>query len=324
MQETPLFLPDAPVPPAPPAAAPSPIGARPVSGRQHTNRVPDNANANATANGTGAALVYREARGTGDLPCWMALPSDPLSDAPPLVAVHGIQRGARGIARRLLARAAAARRPVIAPLFEKTDWPRYQQVVRKGRADWALLSLLYDLRMDGLVSGDRFDLHGHSGGAQFAHRFAMLYPHRIRRLTVGAAGWYTVPDETPFPLGLGVTVRNGRLNDWGPRMAARLDTFLRLPIQIYVGARDNQPDDATRRSPELDRQQGEDRLTRARHWQAALRSAAEARGIAPRIDLMIIPDAGHGVRTCLRHPTLARRLLPDAPADRLTIQAIAA
>ena len=47
----------------------------------------------------------------------------------------------------------------------------------------------------------RVDLVGFSGGAQFAHRFAMLYPGCVRRVVVAAAGWYTYIDPSrPFPL----------------------------------------------------------------------------------------------------------------------------
>ena len=140
-------------------------------------------------------LQHRVAEARGDLSCWLALPPEISIDAPPLVAVHGIRRGARDQASHFAARAAALGRPVIAPLFDVKAWPRYQQVVHRERADLALLALMTELRLAGIWRTRSFELFGYSGGAQFAHRFAMLYPHLVERLTVASAGWYTFPDN---------------------------------------------------------------------------------------------------------------------------------
>lgn len=258
------------------------------------------------------ALVHQPAKGRGALACWLALPPKISSDAPPLVAVHGIQRGAREQARLFAQRAAALGRPVIAPLFERREWPRYQQVVHKERADLALLALMTELRLSGIWRTRTFDLVGYSGGAQFSHRFAMLYPHLIERLTVTSAGWYTFPDDEVFPYGL--AKRPEHTDGWGPQLAAGLDQFLRLPIQVCVGVEDNIQDQNTRSGPEIDRQQGTDRVTRAIRWAAALRQTASTRGIAARIDLAVLPACGHDFRTCVERGGLDRLVLPGGDA----------
>ncbi len=262
-------------------------------------------------------LRYREAKGRGALACWLALPAAIAAGAPPLVTVHGIGRGARSQAEQFAARAAALGRPVIAPLFDQRSWPRYQQVVRKRRADLAFLALMAELRSSGIWQTPTFDLTGYSGGAQFAHRFAMLYPELVRRLTVTSAGWYTFPDDAVFPYGL--AARSGRADDWGPHFAAGLDDFLRLPIRVCVGEGDRLPDRNTRTRPEIDRLQGRDRVTRARRWVAALRQAAGTRGIAPRVDLAVLPGCGHDFRDCVRRGGLDRMVLQDVGPDLATI-----
>lgn len=254
-------------------------------------------------------LVYRPGKGRRALACWLAMPPRLSADAPPLVTIHGVQRCARDQARLFAARAAALGRPVIAPLFDAREWPRYQQVVRKGRADLALLALMAELRIAGIWRTRTFALTGYSGGAQFAHRFAMLYPHLVERLTVTSAGWYTFPDDATFPYGL--ATRPGRRDDWGPRVAAGLDRFLRLPIQICVGANDKVPDSKTRSGPEIDRQQGQDRLTRANRWAEALREAAGARAIAAQVDFAVLPDCGHHFRACVKRGGLDRFVVPN-------------
>ncbi len=186
---------------------------------------------------------------------------------------------------------------MIAPLFDEKDWPRYQQVVRGGRADLALLDLMEELRLEGIWRAPRLALAGYSGGAQFAHRFAMLYPHLVERLTVAAAGWYTFPENAAFPYGLGAA--GGRNGQWGPRIAAALDAFLAVPVAVCVGSADSTPDENTRRRPELDRQQGADRLTRATRWVEALTAAAAARGMPSRARLHVLEGCGHDFGQCV-------------------------
>lgn len=258
---------------------------------------------------TAFTLQQRRARGRESLGCWLALPKEMAADAVPLVAVHGIRRGARDQARFYGERAAALGRPVIAPLFSKKRWPHYQQVVRRQRADLALLSLLRELQLAGLWQSRKFDLAGYSGGAQFAHRFAMLYPHLVSRLTVASAGWYTFPDAAAFPYGL--AERSGRSDDWGPRLAAGLDGFLRIPIQVCVGAQDNVQDGNTRSGEAIDAQQGKDRLSRAANWTAALCAAARQRDLNPDIQLKVLPDCGHNFRACITRGGLDRLVMPD-------------
>ncbi len=259
--------------------------------------------------GPSSGILARHATRPGGLFCWLYRPSA-FADAPtPLVNVHGIRRRARAQAGLLADRAEMLGRPVVAPLFDPGNWPRYQQAVRKGRADRALLSLMSDLAAEGFWRGRRFDLAGFSGGAQFAHRFAMLHPHAVRRLTICAAGWLTFPDDAPFPYGLGP--KPGRGTDWGGRMRRNLDAFLRIPITVAVGARDCKSDSSTRRGPEIDRQQGTNRLDRATRWVEVMREEAHRRRVPARIDLKILPRSGHSFTRCVERGGLDEVLLPD-------------
>lgn len=258
-------------------------------------------------------VFFRPSRGQESLSCWLAIPAKAAAGQPPLVAVHGIRRRAQVQAEQFAARAAALGRPVIAPLFDASAWPNYQQVVRTRRADLALLDLLTELRLMGLWHGAQFDLFGYSGGAQFAHRFAMLFPHLVSRLIVASAGWYTFPDSAPFPYG--VAEGPGRIGRWGPHLGAGLDRFLRLSIQVCVGADDSVRDPNTRIGPDLDRQQGTTRLTRAQGWVRALRAAARARAITPRVALAVLPGCGHDFETCVVRGGLDRIVLPDGDPE---------
>ncbi|MEM7745688.1 MAG: hypothetical protein AAF409_18465 [Pseudomonadota bacterium] len=261
------------------------------------------------ASGLGYEVSRITRLGAADLSCWTSMPARMDPKKPTLVAVHGLQRGARSQATLLAPHAAASGQAVIAPLFDRDDWPHYQQVVRKRRADLALLSALDDLAMAGIGHMDRIELCGFSGGAQFAHRFAMLYPHRVARLTLIAAGWYTFPDRTPFPYGLGAAT--SRHNTWQSRSRDDLAPFLSLPIRVLIGTEDDVVDENTRSGPELDAQQGRTRRERAGRWVSAIEDAAHLSGIQPNIKLIELDGCGHDFRTCLAHPEARQHLSPN-------------
>lgn len=256
---------------------------------------------------TVCALTGRRANGAFDLQwiprltddaldCWLAVPADLDPAAAPLVAVHGIKRNVKEQAALFGAAAAKAGRIVISPLFDMARWPRYQQAVIRGRADKALLTLLARFQKRELFHCDTIDLFGFSGGAQFAHRFAMLHPEQVSALTVASAGWWTFPDSAPFPYGLGPTCKR---RDWGACIKANFDQFLRIPVTVAVGARDSIADDNTRSGPAIDAQQGRSRLVRASAWATAVEKAGRLNGISTDVRFHVLARCGHSFRQCV-------------------------
>ncbi|QBF29772.1 hypothetical protein [Thalassococcus sp. S3] len=256
----------------------------------------------------GYKITRRPANGPYGLESWLVIPDHLDPEAVPHIAVHGIQRRASQQAELLAERATQMGRIVIAPLFDKQRWPKYQRVVIGKRADLALLRLISALKQDGLWSSKRFEISGFSGGAQFAHRFAMLYPNLISRLITCSAGWYTFPDDATYPYGLSPSRSlPGGLSD-------HLEAFLSLPIDVCVGDEDCVPTSFTRSGPEIDAQQGRHRLARAARWAGALRQIGRARGLETLIDFHALPDCGHQFATCVTRGGLDRILLADAPS----------
>ncbi len=260
------------------------------------------------------AIMFRPAHETNGLAYWLALPHRIADDKPPLVAVHGIRRNARQQTELFAQRANALGRPVIAPLFDRQLWPRYQQTVRRGRADRALIALMQGLRNEGVWQTTQFELFGFSGGAQFAHRFAMLHPQMVTRLTVASAGWYTFPDTAPFPYGL--SARSDRPDPWSAVDEPTIARFLAIPTQVCVGADDNLRDDNLRRGDRVDAQQGEHRLIRGIKWTRALQQAAVARGMLSRASFIALSACGHDFRQCVLRGGLDRIVIPDDGATR--------
>lgn len=254
-------------------------------------------------------LFYRPAATEYGLPCWIALPDSNGSYDTPIIAIHGIKRDARIQAELYATYARSKNKPVIAPIFSKENWPRYQQVVRSGRADLALLDLLQELRNADIVQTKTFDLVGFSGGAQFSHRFAMLYPQMVSRLIIASAGWYTFPDQRSFPYGLGK--RKG-LHDWGSQIDMQLEQFLNIPIIVAVGENDCKKDRNTRSSQKTDKQQGTNRLERAKRWVDSLHKAAVLRYCKHQdAELFILPGCGHDFNECIQEGGLGQIVLPD-------------
>lgn len=238
----------------------------------------------------------------------VCIPSKADPSRPPLVALHGISRDADAIIAGFAAVAEEAGRILLVPRFSRTHWPTFQRI-GGVRPDKALLQIVDLATSLGLIPAGPFDLFGYSGGAQLAHRFAMLYPNRIATLHVAAAGWYCLPHpEIPSPVGLGANLREAV---YGKPLIARLKQdqlggYLRLPLRLYVGADDIVKDRALRACSLVAGSQGANRVERARTFHLSFRRAAETFGIEPDASLTLLPGCAHDFTRCAEHGGLAR------------------
>ena len=206
-----------------------------------------------------------------------------------LVAVHGISRNAREHASALAALAQRLGCHLIAPRFDREQFPDYQRLGIDGRgrrADLALQLMLADLTRFGVRADASLVLSGYSGGAQFVHRYAMFWPQRVCSLLVAAAGWYTMPDPAQrFPYGCA-----GPVND---SLTPDLRAFLRIPALAIVGAEDRLRDEALRCNDQLDAEQGLTRLARAERWVAGCIAEAWRRGLQTTHRFEMVGGVGH-------------------------------
>lgn len=238
------------------------------------------------------------------VPMRLALPPGAGPATPLVVSVHGISRNSDEHLAALGA-ALGGRAAVAAPHFDAADFPHYQKLglgLAERRADLWLDAALDALGAETGLGTRRFHLFGFSGGAQFAHRYALLNPHRLRSLQLAAAGYYTFLDAAaPWPRGL----RGAPL---GEQMALNRNFFLRLPIGIYVGEADTERDPALRRGRGLDRQQGPDRRARAEAFARHLRGLQQPLGLAPAA-LTVMPAVNHEFSQACETGGLAHRLV---------------
>lgn len=246
----------------------------------------------------------------GALGAFLSKPAIASKDAAPLLLLHGISRDAEALFEAFLPAANAAGRVLIAPEFTRETWRIFQRITARTRPDIALLELLALLRTTNVIGAAPVDLFGFSGGAQLAHRFAMLYPHAISSLHISSAGWYTLPrSDIPYPYGLSAECAEAKDLIWQRRMMRGLDAFLRLPISIAIGGLDNQQEDpALRRNDVLDASQGSNRLMRAKAYRDAVRAEAKKRGIAPALQFHVLPSCGHSATQCIETGGLIDRV----------------
>lgn len=206
------------------------------------------------------------------------------------VSVHGISRNA--LEHALLFRRWADRLgiAVIAPLFSRAHFRRYQTLGAWGDsppADVAFDLILEDARALFGIEQARTYLFGYSGGGQFAHRYALRHPQQVARMVVGAAGWYTFPDPVaPYPYGLAA--------DGAVPAFADLSALAQMPpTRVVVGSADRIRDDALNTKRRIDHQQGRNRRVRAKRWVEAMDAAAAALSVPSRCSFQLLPGASH-------------------------------
>lgn len=241
---------------------------------------------------------------------WLIQP-EVASDDPPVVAIHGYNREVEAMVDLLTKRADATGRSIVLPLFDSASWRRFQRAACPQRSDWALLELLRVLAEEGWINDGVPDLSGFSGGAQFAHRFAWLYPERVARLCLVSPGWWTFPDTRgvyPLAMALG----NARKRTHAYRLRANLSRFLDRQITVMVGALDTAQDINLRQDPDVVAQQGQNRVARARNWTAAALKAARHAGLYPRITFRLMDNSGHSFADCVANGSLDRAFIPRA------------
>lgn len=239
------------------------------------------------------AILLRRLAGPQPLRYYTYFPDTFRADHQVMVVVHGISRNAR---EHIVAFAPWAQKSglaLVAPLFDREHCKDFQQLGWTGagwRVDQLLQAVMKDLAEQTGANTGRFALFGYSGGAQFAHRYALANPGHVTSLATCAAGYYTWPTmQMPFPYGLDCQSLPGDLQ-------LQLDNFLAIPTLTTVGLRDTSRDRSLRKSPELDVLQGRTRIERARRWVDALVTAAVARGLQPQHHFATIDDVGHDFR----------------------------
>ena len=250
--------------------------------------------------GVRSSFMYKS-RGNPDVRTYICLPPT-LSPATKIIVVMaGQQRDADAYLDSWIEWASRNDYIAIAPQFDEAHWPGSRGYMLgntftgedgAGRKNpeprWSFTiveGIHQSVRNCFRISDSKYDLFGHSAGAQFVHRFLLFKPRSaVRRALAANAGWYTVPDlNTPFSYGvkhplLTLTMRD--MIKWTERK-----------MIILRGTADLNADHNLRVTPEANAQ-GKNRYERAAYM------IEKARSVNPRTkwELVDVPGADHDQR----------------------------
>ena len=160
---------------------------------------------------------------------------------------------------------------------------------RNQEAEWtfSVIEPLFDY-IKTEISGQQatYNAWGHSGGAQFLHRFLFFKPNnRVSKAVCANAGWYTIPqNEVTFPCGI---AQSGITNE-------QLMAAFEKELIIHLGENDNDPNASNlRRNQTVDDQQGVHRLARGNYFFATCQNKATALNSPFEWEKILVPNTAH-------------------------------
>ena len=229
-----------------------------------------------------AGRVVRRMLGGGfDQDYFVYRPTRAEPDPPILVVIHDITRDPMEVMSALTAACDREGTVLVAPHFAADRYPDFQRLGRDRRskkggqtADGAVSAIIDDVAELLRLPSPKVHCFGYGAGGRFAIRYAMAHPDRVASVVSAFALTYTLPDPgRRFPRGLDATSSRSDL-DFEP------ERFLRVPMAAIEARIDGGPAPL----PTLRRVDDPTILETSRsgrNWVAAMRAAAEQRGIEP-------------------------------------------
>lgn len=239
------------------------------------------------------------------------VPTKVTASTPIVFVMHGAERNALEYRNAIINKAEEKGFIAVVPEFSEINFPDvngYQlgNIYLNGdspsvssllpEAEWALSviePLFSYVKVQTQNSNSGYHMIGHSGGAQFAHRFLLCKRQlRLQKLVVSAAGWYTATEATVnFPYGQ----KNSLLEsiDLTPVFAQK--------VFVQVGTADNSTNTASIRRDALAEAQGASRLARAQYFFQKANNRAVALSVPFQWELHLIAGLGHDFNQSLPH-----------------------
>ncbi len=210
---------------------------------------------------------FKYIHGKKPITVWYYKPKNLKRDAEIVFVMHGIKRNGQDYRDSWIKHAERYDFLLVVPEFSKNHFKGSRKynlgnmITRSGKhrdqTKWSFtaIELIFEevKKSSGLIAS-KYNLYGHSAGAQFVHRFILFVPNsRVKKAIAANAGWYTMPqDDVNFPYGM----RKSAFSKNQLREAFSRDLI------ILLGSNDNDPNHKyLRKTPEANAQ-GKHRLER--------------------------------------------------------------
>ena len=220
-------------------------------------------------------------------------------DMPIVVMLHGANRDASAYMDDLINAATVFGCRIIAPEFDQEDYRGAEKynlgnVYDKNKktflsADkwsFSLIEPLFDHVVGQIKSNNKaYYLYGHSGGAQFVHRFlTFVNQPRVIKVAFANAGWYTLPNtDTEFPFG----IKNSPVSN------EQLSRFLSTKVYVLLGMDDTKTDEKSYNTTDEAEAQGKTRFDRGKFYFKAVKAKAEEMKLPFNWTEIYVPNVGH-------------------------------
>jgi hypothetical protein len=227
-----------------------------------------------------------------------ARPRDYGPSTPVVFVHHGVGRNGSDYRDYWLDLVDGAGILAIAIEFPETSFPEHlwyhfgnlhaQDGTPNPREEWTygMDGRLFELlREQGITTGQRYGLFGHSAGGQFVHRMLSFgFRDRVAVAVSANAGTYAMPDlTTPWPFGLGQTDVD----------TDALGAFLAFRITVMAGTNDVLTTGRFFPKGPRSMRQGATRYERAHNYVRSGHAAAAALRTSCAWTVIDVPDVGH-------------------------------
>lgn len=213
---------------------------------------------------------------------WYYIPEGDQSRMPVQIVMHGVGRNADEYLRSWEEDADRYGFAVLVPEFDDGQFPEpvYHQgnvidsdgnFLPKENLTYNILNKAFEyFTANSRLTAKKFNIYGHSAGAQFVHRFLQFGDTKYVAKAVAAnSGWYTLPTDTlDFPYGQGQAKQVLGLSN---------QDYYAKDLVILLGTADTLRRGALRMTPEADKQ-GLTRLARGENFFARAKAEAASLG----------------------------------------------
>lgn len=176
---------------------------------------------------------------------------------------------------------------LMANIFDDGDNPSPSNFNNPDEWTFSVLDVIFDtIVADINGTQQHYNAWGHSGGAQFLHRFVLYMPNSKLDVAVCSnSGWYTVPENTvSFPYG----IQNGQLPN------TDLVSAFSKKLIVHLGQDDNDPNSpGLRHNAVVDNQQGLHRLERGQYFFNTSQAEAQNQSVTFNWEKHEVANVGH-------------------------------